>query len=131
MRMVVGGLLLCSLTACNRVPGNKVTYAPATDKMTASFTTALESRDDDEDGMLMPMCGRACGHWVSLRFPDPVGVDRVTPEERATVAEILDRQRALNRAGCEEACIANDDPRRARCILRAMTAGESEACALR
>jgi len=128
---ILGAVVLGSLSACNRVPGNKVALVSASDKMVTDRQTALENAAAEEEEALMPMCTRACGHWVSLRFPDPVGLNRVTPDELVMVNELLDQQRAVNRAECEEACSDGGDHRRARCVLRAMTVDESEACALR
>lgn len=122
-------LVAVCLTACNRVPGKDKLVTHTDHSVLAADRTDPIAEPEEEP--LLPICVRACGHWTELRFRDPRGIDRLDPEARTALVEMLDRQRALNRAACEEQCVQADDHRRARCILRAMTSEETEACALR
>ena len=111
---------------CNRVPSGSVPRPPAAVKASQRALTVAQ-----EQAPLEPLCGRACNHWVDLKFPDPIGYDRLAPQHAQRIREILERQRALNLASCEEACVAAKDRSRARCVLRAGTASECAACVYR
>ncbi len=117
---------LCLLMgACNRVPSTGV---PRLSQVLKSEGALLAEQPNQAP--IEPLCVRACGHWVDLQFKPPMGWDRITAEETQRMSPLLDRQRALNRAFCEEACVSAQDRLRARCILRADTVAECEACTL-
>lgn len=132
------GLALVAL-GCNRVPSkDEARSSPLSTMLRSSLTSDEESTAageasaaDPGDEELPPLCGRACRNWVEVRFPDPVGYDRLLADEAQRVTEILERQRALNLAACEEACVRTGNTEIAWCVRRAMTADESVACASR
>ncbi|MFT7625445.1 MAG: hypothetical protein ACI9WU_004636 [Myxococcota bacterium] len=131
-------LLVSILGSCNRVPGNeKSGWALVESALSLSDeavpAVAVVGMDDpsvpfaaSED--VVNMCARACGHWVGLQFADPVGLLRLTDKERERVDEILERQRALNRADCEDACAQRRDGDRARCVLQSLSPEQCQAC---
>ena len=116
-------LLAAGLAGCNRVPSSKLPAAATT-----AMAEALADTPNHEP--IEPLCTRACGHWVEVQFTRPTGWEGITSAEAERAGPILERQRALNRAFCEEACVEASDRKRARCILRANTPKECEACTL-
>ena len=137
LALTIGSLVLAG---CNRKPtsGTPTLSLAASDddKDEAEEATEPSSVKDlpvdiEKEEELAPLCQRACKHWIDLRFPKPIGLEEVPQGGKERVAEILDRQRAVNGARCEEGCVKATDRDRAKCILRASTTDGIDACALR
>ena len=111
---------------CNRVPETKPT--PAVVEKAPQGPPGSESPDTPPVAALGDLCKRACGHWVQMRFPEPIGFDTLEPAGRERVVELLERQRAMNRTECESNCVDAKRRDRAACILRANTPEEADGC---
>ena len=119
---------------CNRVPSkDKVQTRSLATVLQASY----QARDRQNSELLAPvndltpMCERACENWIDVQFPDPVGLDSISGAPRESADEILTRQRTVNGAMCSEACIKNGERERVRCVIRAVTLAEFQACLTR
>ncbi len=114
---IAGIVIAVSVSGCNRVPGSRVKLerhaSRSVNAIEVAVIEAFEQGAVDRGGPTtedMELCVRACGHWVGLRFQSPDGMQRLSPDERNTVNELLEQQRALNRADCEEAASAPATP---------------------
>lgn len=119
------------IVACNRVPVPEtppvaIAAAPAPDASSATLPSEAE-----EDDAIEGLCARACESWVSLRFQTPVGWAQMSDASKPTAMELLVRQKALNRAECEERCVRAGNPDAAKCLLRAKSAEDATTCAAR
>ena len=127
---------LSATSGCNRVPEKQVSANPIAAAVHGTVSPSIEAaaqkdNADKAEDELLPACQRACGNWVSLKFVDPTGLDKLSGDRASEYTEMMERQRALNLAACEENCLSAKDRTRTRCIRRAMTAEEADACARR
>ena len=123
-------VLLASTCACNRVPvpetpPNALVSQASPDASSSGATPAAPEEDDAIEGL----CSRACDNWVGLRFQQPVGWAQVPDTAKPAAIELLARQKALNRADCEERCTHAKKPDLAKCLLAAKNAEAATTCA--
>jgi len=118
-------------TGCNRVPDHRVsvnsvvsTYGRTLAK--AGFTPARAPNKPQV--ALEPLCEDACRNWVQVQFREPKGLRHLTPSQRASTEELLERQRVLNQASCEDLCVGARDRERAFCLRDATNLQGIRAC---
>ena len=126
-------LLVCVMSiavwGCKRIP----TRALPTASVTPATTPIVRpSKTIEEAVRIEPidkLCERTCEHWLSLRFPQPVGYGNVQDLVNEEAHTFLERQRKHNRSRCQSLCVSSADRKRAQCVLTSTTAERANRCA--
>lgn len=130
---------------CTRVPGKSLPKLSISKKKKKVATTqrvpmvkveATEMEDfEDELGEndsstndISTLCGDACEHWATLRFPMSPQVTNVHAKARSAMQRILRHQREEHADQCEQSCIQADNHARAQCIVLVEQANEINRC---
>ncbi|HIA01340.1 MAG TPA: hypothetical protein EYN06_09475 [Myxococcales bacterium] len=132
-------------SGCTRVPGKSLPRLSISKKKKKGATTRkvplvkveateveyFEDELDENDSNandISTLCGDACEHWATLRFPMSPHVNNVHAKARSALQRILRHQREEHADQCEESCIQADNRARAQCILLVEQANEITRC---
>ena len=94
---------------------------------TKDFEDEFEENDSSEND-ISTLCGDACEHWATLRFPMSAQISNVHAKARSAMQRILRHQREKHADQCEQSCIQADNRARAQCILLVEQTNEINRC---